>query len=112
MIPVVSLTNPSHLSQIHHPPFHRSICQFRAGIQVINLISMISGKSKALGPPGIPWDSYGIAKFDLSPLLLGEDKLKLKSPVLPCVRPVNSNRTSVLKTEPRLDDSGSLPCGR
>jgi len=71
-----------------------------------------SGKSKALGPPGIPWDSYGIAKFDLSPLLLGEDKLRLKSPVLPCVRPVNSNRTNVLKTGPRLDDTGSLPCGR
>ncbi|KAL5263744.1 hypothetical protein ACHWQZ_G004965 [Mnemiopsis leidyi] len=71
-----------------------------------------SGKSKALGPPGIPWDSYGIAKFDLSPLLLGEDKLRLKSPVLPCVRPVNSSRNSVLKTQPRLDDTGSLPCGR
>ena len=71
-----------------------------------------SGKSKALGPPGIPWDSYGIAKFDLSPLLLGEDKLRLKSLVLPCVRPVNSSRNSVLKTQPRLDDTGSLPCGR
>lgn len=71
-----------------------------------------SGKSKALGLPGVPWDPYGIAKFDLSPLLLGEEKLRLKSPVLPCVRPVNSSRTNVLMTEPRLDDTGSLPSGR
>jgi len=69
-----------------------------------------SGKSKALEPPGVPWDSFGVAKFDLSPLLLGEEKLRLKSPVLPCVRPISNSRALAL--EPRLDFSESLPPGR
>ena len=68
------------------------------------------GKSKALEPPGVPWDSFGVAKFDLSPLLLGEEKLRLKSPVLPCVRPISNSRA--LAMEPRLDFSESLSPGR
>ena len=34
-----------------------------------------------------PWDPYGIAKFDLSGLLLGERVLNLRSPIHPCPLP-------------------------
>ncbi|XP_074646485.1 uncharacterized protein LOC141902581 [Tubulanus polymorphus] len=34
-----------------------------------------------------PWDPYGLAKFDLSGLLLGQKVLELASPIQPCAMP-------------------------
>ena len=34
-----------------------------------------------------PWDPYGIAKFDLSSLLLGEKIMYMKSPIHVCPTP-------------------------
>lgn len=37
----------------------------------------------------IGWDHFGIAKFDLSDLLLGQTMLQLRSPILNCPLPEN-----------------------
>ena len=34
-----------------------------------------------------PWNPYGVAKFDLSDLLLGQQLLYITSPILPCPSP-------------------------
>ena len=34
-----------------------------------------------------PWNPYGVAKFDLSDLLLGQQVLYITSPILPCPTP-------------------------
>lgn len=41
----------------------------------------------AFGSNKKPWDPYGISRFDLSGLLLGQKVIYLHSPILPCKIP-------------------------
>lgn len=71
-----------------------------------------SGKAPTRAPMGIAWNPYGVAKFDLSPLLLGEQKMRLKAPVLPCIRPPNPGRDAILQRDAQPDPTGCVTNGR
>lgn len=76
-----------------------SVCAFTVDVfsslyitdaESVHNIPFISGKRTLHNPfkgRDRPWDPHGIAKFDLSGLLLGQQVMHLKSAVRPCVIP-------------------------
>ncbi|KAL9960808.1 hypothetical protein ACROYT_G034311 [Oculina patagonica] len=58
--------------------------------EMINNVSLVAGRRTTHNPftsRDKPWDPYGIAKFDLSGLLLGQKYLYLRSPIHCCPLP-------------------------
>lgn len=58
--------------------------------EMINNVSLVAGRRTTHNPFSSrdkPWDPYGIAKFDLSGLLLGQTYLYLRSPIHCCPLP-------------------------
>lgn len=58
--------------------------------EMINNVSLVAGRRTTHNPFNSrdkPWDPYGIAKFDLSGLLLGQKYLHLRSPIHCCPLP-------------------------
>lgn len=58
--------------------------------EMINNVSLVAGRRTTHNPFSSrdkPWDPYGIAKFDLSGLLLGQKYLHLRSPIHCCPLP-------------------------
>lgn len=58
--------------------------------EMINNVSLVAGRRTTHNPftsRSKPWDPYGIAKFDLSGLLLGQKYLYLRSPIHCCPLP-------------------------
>lgn len=72
--------------------------------------SLISGRRTTHNPftsRNKPWDPYGIAKFDLSGLLLGHKYLYLRSPIHCC--PLPDTRSGLEKPEgPILGQPGNV----
>ncbi|EDO32777.1 predicted protein, partial [Nematostella vectensis] len=58
--------------------------------EMINNVALIAGRRTTHNPfegRGKTWDPYGIARFDLSGLLLGQKMLQLRSPIQSCPIP-------------------------
>lgn len=58
--------------------------------EMINNVSLVAGRRTTHNPftsREKPWDPYGLAKFDLSGLLLGQKYLHLRSPIHCCTLP-------------------------
>lgn len=78
--------------------------------EMINNVSLVAGRRTTHNPftsRNKPWDPYGIAKFDLSGLLLGHKYLYLRSPIHCC--PLPDTRSGLEKPEgPILGQPGNV----
>ncbi|XP_072038562.1 uncharacterized protein [Amphiura filiformis] len=71
----------------------------------ISNVSMVTSKRTTHNPfkhRSKPWDPYGIAKFDLSSLLLGEKIMYMKSPIHNCPTPDLLGRNNKGNNDDRL----------
>ncbi|XP_020606074.1 uncharacterized protein FLJ43738-like [Orbicella faveolata] len=76
--------------KIEHKKLKPSLFGENPEDEMINNVSLVAGRRTTHNPFSSrdkPWDPYGIAKFDLSGLLLGQTYLYLRSPIHCCPLP-------------------------